>query len=332
MAVDFGIDVQLISDDMLLEMLSGWDNYHFAATGQHLEFDKPGMGSIIAGAIRGVEKALITAYEPFIALADVVCKVIPPTPPNILKFLEDAVGIVTSIAELVGGLPMSLLDFIMAKVLEPIIKEWYIPIPSIDDLLLILMGQLDMSTVNWEEKLLNGEMVIPPKLQEGVAAGKDWAGQIAQVLQVKEFLPKVLEFLLMPIKMAIGMLTAVIDKVTEMVTELPKALEGVMSFISDPIGGILELIGEIFKPIIKMMMGIFSPDLPDTPVPDFDELISKLFSGEFLNGDNVKEFIQNSPGSGSAMGPIVLFGGLFNWLIGLLNPEIILAAFIPCSP
>jgi hypothetical protein len=121
-----------------------------------------------------------------------------------------------------------------------------------------------------------------------------------------------------------------------MITELPKAIETISKFASNPVGEIMELIGEIFKPIIKSMMENFLPkkkdfpNMPKIPEIDFNALISKIFDGTFLSGKKINEFMSKHPEFGAIFGPIIMFSGIFNWLISLMKPDIILPSFIPC--
>ena len=335
--ITLGVDeVTLLSDEALEKLVKAGGEYYYKITGLELSTKEPGLGSMLAAAIRGIEKAITTAFEPFIAMINMIQQAMPPSPDKLIEFIKKAIELIKGLGQLLEGAPESLIDFAISKILGPVKKEMFIPLPSSADLFKMVTGDIKFDEVDWAAKLENGEMIIPPKLQEGLDKGETWATKhIADVLSVKKFLPKIVEFVLTPLKTAIKMLEEIIKMVIDFVKSLPSAIQALFKFVSDPMGAILELLGLALKPVLEAIIDSYNAKKEDFEHLDkeinlpIDELLEKMFNGDFLNPDILSEYMKEHPELGPAFGPIIFFNTFFTTFEKVIQPQIILPAFLP---
>ena len=108
----------------------------------------PGLGSLIATFIRTIEAGLTTSFEPFLQLIQMV-KDIPSLPGKITSFISDFNELLTD--------PI---NFIIKKLIDPIIKNFTMPIPSIKILTQFLLGTIDLKSIDFT---IPSNILIPAK-------------------------------------------------------------------------------------------------------------------------------------------------------------------------
>jgi hypothetical protein len=332
MAADFGINVQIISEqglrteiNKIAECLKG--------SGVELEVDpdQPGLGALIATLIRAIEKALIAAYEPLIALVNVVTEALKAGVRAPIVFIDKIVDLTSGLAELLANLPISIIEFIIERILQPIAENILIPFPGAAALLEILTGRVKLAEINWQEWLASGKLVIPEKLR---ARGESVVNQVLTLFQSQHGLPpaiiKIFELLLFPFKFAIGVLESVIDFVQGLVSNIFKAVAELANIVGDPVGWLIGFIADIFAQVLLPIVSLFIPVKIDDLVSfgnRFAELIGRLFSG--LGSFDLNSWLagllpeERAPFE-AILGFIRVLRCLIIWLVGLLNPATIL--------
>ncbi len=336
MAADFGIDVELIPEEGLQAQI---DKLVSCLKDSGIEIDidinEPGLGSLIATLIRSIEKAIIAAYEPIIALVKVVIEAIDAGINAATVFLDKISNVINAIGELLSGLPLSIIEFIVNKIVEPITKNINIPFPSIEGILDIILGKESLISIDWEKWLEEGKLIIPESLK---AKGEEKVKQVLTLFQsFNGLLPpflKILEVLLFPIKFAIGAIEGIISKVQDLVTNLFDAIGEIVDLIGDPVGFVLDFIADIFSnvlaPIIQNLIPIDEKDV-EAFIVKFKELISLIFKIGAVKID-IDGWIEALPPTlKTIFKQVVSFIKIIQcfifWIVGLLNPQTILGMF-----
>lgn len=338
MAADFGIKVEIIPEQALQAEI---DKIVLCLRNSGIEIeiniDDPGLGSLIATLIRSIEKAIISAYEPIIALVGVVKEAIDAGLNAINVFLEKIVKIVEAITEILSNLPISIIEFIVNKILEPITKNINIPFPNVQGIIEIISGKVSLLNIDWRKWLEEGKLTIPQKLKD---KGREKIDQVMTLFDsldgVGAAFLKILELLLFPLKFAIKTIEAVLNKTVELVKNLFDAINEIVSLISNPVQFVIDFIAEIFADVLAPIIQKFVPNLNtediEAFVAKFKELISSIFSIGAVK-INIDEWIEQLPQPLKAIFKqvgafIKLIQCFIFWLVGLLgNPQTILNIF-----
>jgi hypothetical protein len=330
MAADFGINAQIISESGLrVEIEKIAECLRGAGIDLEIDSDQPGLGALIATLVRAIEKAIITAYEPIIALIRVVTEALAAGVRAPIVFIEKITGVVSGLSELLSGLPGSIIEFVISKILEPIVNFIMLPFPSTAALVEILLGRVKLEEIDWNAWLADGRLVIPPKLRQ---LGDRVVKPVLTLFQSHNGLPpailKIFELLLFPFKFAIGVLTSVVDKVEGLVKNIFEAIGELLEIGSDPVAWILDFIAGIFATTLLPIVTLFIP----APIGNlalftekFRELVVLLFTG-----GKIDPWLQQLPQPlrgifDLIIGFIKLLGCFIQWLVGLLSPATILA-------
>jgi hypothetical protein len=337
MAADFGINVEIISEEALQAEINKIIGC-LKENGIEIEtnVDDPGLAALIATLIKSIEKAIITSFEPIIALISVVKEAIDAGLNAINVFLEKIVKVVEAITELLSNLPISIIEFIVNKIIEPIMKYINIPFPSIQGIIEILSGSISLGNIDWDKWLLEGKLVIPQKLKD---KGQEKVDQVMTLFKSINGLGvaflKILELLLFPIKFAIGVIEAVLNKAGELAENLFDAIAEIVSLIGNPVQWLLDFIAGIFADILAPIVIEFIPNINveniQAFIAKFKELIASIFKIGAIRID-IDKWIENLPtGLREIFKQIVAFIKLIQcfifWLVGLLNPQTVLSIF-----
>lgn len=335
MAADFGINVEIISEealqaeiDKIIECLK--------KSGIEIEtnVDDPGLAALIATLIKSIEKAIISAYEPVIALVNVVTEAIDAGFAAVKVFLEKIVKVIEGVAELLSKLPMSIIEFIVNKVLEPIMKNINIPFPNVQGIIEIISGKISFNDINWKQWLEDGKLTIPEKLK---AKGEEKVNQVLTLFEnINGSVPflKLLELLLFPFKFAIGVIQGILKKVQELVTNLFDAINEIVEIVSNPVQFVLDFIGGIFADVLAAIAKTFVPIKPEDVqlfIEKFKELILSIFKIGAVKLD-IDKWIESLPPSlksifKQVVGFVKLIQCFIFWLVSLLTPQTILNIF-----
>lgn len=337
MAADFGINVEIISEEALqAEIDKIIECLKKAGIEIETNTDDPGLAALIATMIKSIEKAIISAYEPIIALISVVKEAIDAGLEAVAVFLEKIVKVVEGITELLSNLPMSIIEFIVNKIIEPIMKHINIPFPNIQGIIEIISGAVSLPNIDWKKWLQDGKLTIPEKLKE---KGQEKIDQVMTLFENINGLGipflKILELLLFPIKFAIGTIQAVLNKASELVKNLFDAIAEIVSLVGNPVQWLLDFIAGIFADVLAPIVQKFIPNI--TPediqafIAKFKELIASIFKIGAIKID-INKWIEKLPPRlkiifKQVVGFINLIQCFIFWLVGLLNPQTILSIF-----
>lgn len=338
MAADFGIEIEIIPEQALQAEI---DKIVLCLKNSGIDIetniDEPGLGALIATLIRSIEKAIISAYEPIIALVSVVKEAIDAGLNAINVFLEKIVKIVEAITEILSDLPISIIEFIVNKILEPITKNINIPFPNVQGIIEIISGKVSLLNIDWRKWLEEGKLTIPQKLKD---KGQEKIDQVMTLFDsldgVGAAFLKILELLLFPLKFAIKTIEAVLRKTAELVKNLFDAINEIVSLVSNPVQFVLDFIAGIFADVLAPIIQKFVPNLNTEDIEAFVAKFKELISSIFAIGAikiNIDEWIEQLPPPLKAIFKqvsafIKLIQCFIFWLVGLLsNPQTILNIF-----
>lgn len=328
--VDFGVEAQLITDNQIQTQINKLQEcLESAGIGlRETDINLPGEGSFIKTIIRAIEAGIITSFEPLIALINVIVEAVNAGIRAPKVFIEKIVNVVNGITELLSGLPLSIIDFIVNKILGPIVDNINIPFPSTEILIDISFGRINIQDINWKDLLDKQLLIIPPTL---LKIPTDKLNEILLIFESfgdSPIFTKIIEVLLFPIDFAIGLIESVINIVSDLVTNLFSAIEKIVEIASGPVEFVIDLIGEIFGNVILK----FIPDDITVSIgfkDKFIELIKDFFSGIDIN---ISKWIDNLPDFLKTPFRIIgnllqLISCIIKWLLGLLTPSTILGLF-----
>ena len=339
MPVDFGIKVRILQDDQIQQIV---DELLACMKSSGLQVDSkiddPGIAALINSFIRAIEAGLISAYEPLIALINVVTEAIKAGVKAPIVFLEKIIKVANGVVELLSGLPLSIIDFIVNKVLSPIIDNINIPFPNVAGIIEIILGKVKLTDIKWSQWLAEGKLIIPPKLK---AKGDAAIEQVLTLFQSFDGLPsaflKLFEVLLFPIKFAIGLIESVVKLVSGLVKNIFDAIAKLTEIISNPVGFIIDTVLDIIVTVITPILKILSPiKIPD--ISAFQEKIKELIEGILkVPSFDVNAWISKLPPGiqpifNSIIGFIKFFGCFIKWFFSLIKPQTILGLFGLGSP
>ena len=333
MPADFGLKVRILQDDQIQKIV---DELLACMNSSGLKIDSnindPGIAALINSLVRAIEASLIAAYEPLIALINVVTEAVKAGIKAPIVFIEKIAGVIKGLTELLAGLPLSIIDFIVNKVISPITENINIPFPNIEALIQIILGKIKLPDIDWEKWLVEGKLVSPPKLK---AKGDTAVRNVLKLFQSFNGLPsaflKLFELLLFPIKFAIGLIESVIKLVGGLVKNIFDAIAKIIEIISNPVkfvlDTVLDIIIEVITPILKIMVPIKIPD-----ISMFKEKIKELIQGIITPKFKIDEWISNLPIDfqpiiKSIIGVVKFIGCFLKWFFSLINPKIILSLF-----
>jgi hypothetical protein len=335
MAADFGIDVELIPEEALRAEINKIQQcLRDSGIEIEIDIDEPGLGSLIATLIKAIEKAIIAAYEPIIALVNIVTEAIEAGVNAVSVFLEKIQKVINAIAELVSNFPQSIIEFIINKIVEPIAKYINIPFPSISGILEIILGRVKLVDIDWEKWLAEGKLIVPEKLK---AKGEEKVKQVLTLFQsfngLQAAFLKLLELLLFPIKFAIKAIEGIVRKVQQLVTNLFKAINEIVEIVSNPVQYVLEFIAEIFAIVLTPIVESIAGKIEDIElfIAKFKELIASIFQIGAVKIDIEKWIEALPPGLRAVFKQISNFIKIIQcfifWIVGLLNVQTILRMF-----
>lgn len=342
MAVDFGINTQIISDDALQSELNKI-NICLKNSGVDLSLDisSPGLGALLTTLIRSMEKSLIASYEPFIALVNVVVESLKAGVNAIPTFLEKITKVLSGITELLSGAPLSFIDFIVNKIIEPITENINIPFFSASALIEIILNFISGLSlddiindikINSESWFSSGKIIIPQKIiNKGNNAIKNAKKFI---VECTDAFMRLLNLLILPINFAMKLIEKVLKTVSELATDLIKTIKSLFEIISNPVQWVIEFISDIIGDIVAQLGILFGNVKDNTEI--FKEWIKKLIvilvGPESLNFDldnwinkevpeNIKQnFLK-------IIGFIKVIKCFILWFISLINPQTLVNLF-----
>ncbi len=343
MAADFGLNPVLIQDSQLQQMI---DDLGSCLKDSGLEIDmnteKPGMGALVKTIIRSFEKGITTPYEPLIGLVSAVTEALKAGIEAPAEFAGKVAALVSAISDLLANLPMSVVEFIISKLLKPF-DFLMVPIPSGDAIIDIIVNTLTLTDIDWKKWLDEAKLLIPDTLQ---ALGQEIIDQVMQLLNIPidgfgklltDLIPyvKIIGIIFLPIKFAIGLIKAVVDIVKDLTTDIIAAVNKLTEIASDPVGFVLGMIGDILGPVIAEIAKSFAPPVVDISgiaagVQAFFDRIFKIGAPK-LTIDELMDMAVSYPGFDKIISFLLLVQCIIKWMIGLLKPETILGLFFPAG-
>jgi hypothetical protein len=339
MAADFGINAKLIQDSALqgeLDKIS--ECLKKSGIDLTIDLSVPGLGALIATLVRTIEKAIVSSFEPLIALISTVMEALDAGIEAITVFIEKVAKLVSAIAELLANLPMSIIEFIVNKIIEPIIKNINIPFPSIEALIQILTFQIKLPDIDWDDWYKKGWLIIPQKL---IDKGKKFVDEALQLFKsvadgIAAAFLKIIELLMFPIKIAMDLIKKVVEFVSGLVTNIFDTIKSLLEIIKNPVQWVLDFIGDLFADILSGIMALFvAIEIPD--LNEFKkwvkEFIGKLFKIGSIKFD-IDEWLKEVPEPYKSIletiiGFLKLLQCFILWIISLLSPATILGLFFP---
>lgn len=348
---DFGIKTQLLTDDQiktviqdLIESINQLSTE--GAEPFEINLEDPGIAAFIATMIRSIEKALLTSFEPLVALFNVILDSLKAGLKAIPVFFDKIVKVVTGLKDLLLPDPITgIINFIVGKIIQPIIDNINIPFPSIPTMIELIFNSITLSKSEYEKWITNidfnkwlesGKILISTKLQGGGKKTKEAVERGLTLFQKVEgfekpaFL-KLLEVLLMPIKFCFELIKKIIDLVTGLVTNLFDAISNMLKILSNPVQFVLDLIAGIFSDVLSAILNVLF-EFEDK------EKIEKTFNTYILNLFNltapkidIKEWIKTLPPEIAAVfnsisGFINFISSFLTWFIGLISKPAALLA------
>lgn len=329
--VDFGIETQLITDNQIQAQINRLVEclQEAGIDLREININLPGEGSFIKTIIRAIEAGIITSFEPIIALINIIIEAIQAGISAPSVFIDRIVTVIEGITNLLADFPLSVIDFIVNKLIKPITDNINIPFPSTEIIIDILFRGVSINDLNWKQLFQERKLIIPEVL---LNLPEEELNKILLIFESFEdsepIFIKIIDVLLFPIKFAISLIQSVVDIVTDLVENLFDAIAKVIEIATGPVEFVIELIADIFGSVI---LEFIPGDIKDIPgfAGKFLQLIIDLFSGKNIN---IAEWIDNLPEILKA--PFSLIGNLLqliscliSWLLGLLTPTIILGLF-----
>ena len=257
----------VLIDDSLLNSLITQINECQKANGGQIEIppvDVPGLGNILLCFIRTVEKGFITTFEPILELKELIT-----------EYLIKPVEFIAKIAEFAARLAELIADpitFIINEIVLPISENINIPLSL--DLSIIMDG---LPTVDIDTKFLELD-------SETIA--------LIQTMLTTDYYSKLMAFMLMPIKLIIGIFTGFIQMLVDAIASpLTKIAELVIGVITDFPGTIMNLITDILADILLPILESIVPGgFNDVAalVESIKALIIDVLTGEVIDIDSYR--------------------------------------------
>lgn len=350
MAVDFGIDIQLIPENTIKKHIDDFANC-LEKSGLLIEIDleKPGIGPLIHATIRGMEKALTASFEPMIALIKVAQEAIKKGTKAPAEFLKKVITLQKAITELLAKLPTSILEFILNKLFKPISDNLIIPIPNINGIIELILAGFDLTKVTWEEWLTKGKVILSEKFKKLSEKIKEQVAILFKIPNDANGKPtplltpfmKFFEVVLIPIKLAIDLIKKVIDIVKTAATNIFKTLKIISELAKNPVQFVLDLIKELLGNVISTIASKFAP--PGTNTKNIANGVLEFFNFIFkLKVPTITEqyFInlaKKYPGIESIKPFLIFIKCMISWFINFLKPATLLGMFfsgnaVPSQP
>lgn len=283
----------VIIDDVLLNALIDQINVCQKDNGSPLEMpavDEPGVGNIIMVFIRTIEKGFATNFQPILELKDLILNYLINPPAFIDKILE----FVDNIQQMITN-PI---DFILNQLVEPIAANIKIPL------------NLDLSAIlpGFVVSINQGFLQNSADIQEGI-----------NKMITPEFFTKLLEFIIFPIKLIIGILQELIILIIEAVAApLIKIAELVIKLTTDFQNAIVDIIlGVIIEPIKTLLISVVPGgeaafDNFENLVSGVMELITKILT---LQPIDIDELISRIPDLNKVFGLVNIISCLFKSIL-----------------
>jgi len=314
------LDVHIISDPSLQTII---DDIQCCMTEAGLILPKitvgePGIGALLESIVRSLEASLIASWKPMIALIQVIVKSLKKGIKAPAEFLKQVASLVSGLADLAGV--EKLLKALICEVAGPLIDNLLVILPSIEILLDLLMGRLTIIDVIrcFPQYLKEGKIMIPKKLKdlgidfsatEAVSSivGRSYVENVLQLWKIPinanleemiELTPiiKIMSFIFFPIKLAQGLICAVITLVKGLVTNIFKGVAKMSELLSNPGKFIMNMLGSIISPILISLMHDFMPpdadiEMAETIAAAVAYLIKNILT---LNGKKFCKWLANT--------------------------------------
>lgn len=222
----------------------------------------PGLGNIMYNKILIIDAGLSATFKPILELKKIFDEFIKPAigdPTKLVEALKKLAEYVASIKDLLEN-PI---QFIINEIMKPL-----------KNLLLPMSLDLSMFIPNFKVDLSAGFMKLPA-LEIKKLTG----------LVTPAWLKNVGEFLLLPIKMIIGLFTKVVEMIKKAVDPLQAVVELPKLFgklITDFIGTVIDLITEVLGTALEPLLKIV---LPTVNIPEINLAFSSMFDDIFKGRD-----------------------------------------------
>lgn len=268
--------------------------------------DLPGLGNIIDVFISIIEQGFVTMFKPIVELKKIITEYLANPP----VFLDK---IAAFIADIKGFLENPI-EFIVNELIKPISEK--LKLPLVLDLSFILPG--------FSVSIDKGFKALSAETQELI---------LEMIKTGSEYVSKLTEFILLPIKIIVGLVTAFVKLLTDalknIVTEVPKLVTKIITdfkgFITDILSTVIET---VLKPILdsilsdteaikeyldeKLSINIDISEIPskisslvaDT-ISGIMKIVPKIFSGADVKSD--LENLKSNPIFEKISGFIIMF-------------------------
>lgn len=288
----FNLEVYVISDPSLQKILN---DIHACMCSSGLilpeiKLGEPGIGALLESLVRSLEASLIASWKPMIKLIQVIVQALKDgikAPATFLKLIKDLVKQIADLAD-----PEKLLHALICEVAGPLIDKLLLPIPGVELLLDLLMGRKTMTEIicHFQRYLEEGKIMIPEVLTAlGITThasslvswikDKTYLEQVLQLWKIPvngmleemlELTPiiKIITWIFFPIKLAQGLICAVINLVNTLVTNIFKGVAKMSELLSDPGKFIMSLLKDVLTPVLIALASEFIPPGSPTDIVD----------------------------------------------------------------
>lgn len=283
---------KIISDDALNLAIADFNKTMKSISSFNIPpINMPGLGTYMAVVIRTVEKGLTTSFEPFLKLVEIV-KDIPKLPDTLKDFVNNFQEITKD--------PIG---FIVKLMIEPISENFAMPIPSPGVIIGILSGTQKISEIDFDN---------PSNIIQTAPFSKLPSAEKNSILKlIKTIMPKMIEFLLLPAKIMINFFLGFVKLIVDALD--PSKLPDFVSQWSNPVKGIMEMIGKIFGEVIGGVIGTFIPVDISSAIPKLISFITGLFTGESTIS-KFKKMVKEDKLFSLLSGFVGLFIGIIEWM------------------
>jgi len=245
--------------------------------------DEPGLGNILLVMIRTFEKGLTTTFEPILWLKEIITEYATDPVQFPIKLAELAVDMAEIFPDPIG--------WIVEKIVEPVSANITIP-------LVLPIAGLEIAI---DEKYTQ----LPEEAQ----------AMMDKMLEIPEAMPKIIGFIMMPINVILGFLTAFMGLFAEIITNVTEIVTFLTDWTVNFVDSLLGMIGTIFGEVVSVIGATFFPpgvEVPANLAETVTLLITDIFTGNFLNLDKYKELC---PNLSMIEGFIVMIKCFINWVL-----------------
>lgn len=296
---------EIITDSALNNMIENFhESLNECTTGVPFTgIDQPGLSSIIATIIRVIEKGITSAFEPVLVLVEMVKNLIT-LPADLIQFVSDWAPV---FSDPIG----TVIEFL----LQPLIKNIVLPLPSIPNLIGLLLGTKTVTDIDWSK---SSNILLPPKVK---ALDEDTQKKLIKLLEIPNYINNIfVKFILMPLQMMIEFFVGFITKVADALNPT-KIVEFITDWVPNPVNGLMTMFSDIFGPIIAnvgaSISGATDEEKEQMIQPTID-IVTETFQGNIPCKEELAQKEAEHPALKKITGFLMFVINLIVWVIGFL--------------